>query len=260
MKQLFWCTLVCLFQTTLFATTFNVTNGSDTGPNTLREAIGFANTDPATPHVNNNNVFGITLSSLQAGSSFHLPDIIETTINGNGVLITTSATDTRFAQLKDAVTINEVNFSNFSLGCLFVIPSDGAIATLFDCGFQNCTAISGLGFSGGGAIQHYDGMLNIIDCVFINCEAINGGAIFVISDAPDGLLLDGCTFSNNTAVQRGNAIYIAGDNLLSLSGQTNFSAAPTQDIHREIPDLGSQASIQIDPGFSMVPGSILSIN
>jgi predicted outer membrane repeat protein len=165
----------------VFAMVHLVTNNGDSGPGSLREALGAAIDDERIAFPAGQT---ITLSAP-------LPQITKSiVIEGNGATLTQSGfTPTETSQLLSIVYGAEVRISRL----LFT----GGIATDF-----------------GAAILNR-GKLTLESCIFADNMVPNyrGGAIFTTNDA---LTVLGCTFIGNTA-GHGGAIY-QGLGTLSLTG------------------------------------------
>ncbi len=214
------------------AATFIVSNADDTGPGSLREAIGQAEANATADEITFDADYTIVL-----GSS--LPDITtDIIISGNGwehTVIdggnTPGGTDgvraflitTGFLTL-DAVTVSNCYGSaviNTSSGQLLVTNSQlsqnkaiygGAIGSSGPATIETTSFISNES-SGGGAIYTDGSTLQATGCTFFNNSSTGGsvhtgwgGAVGVRWAATAGLT--NCTFSDNSAEQRGGAIYV----------------------------------------------------
>jgi predicted outer membrane repeat protein len=168
------------------------------------------------------------------------------TINGNGpantiISMTADANKDRILLVNPVGTVNNV-FTTFS-GVKFAngyLTSDtyggGAIyaggvgaqgLTITNCLFDNNVAPSVAGNGGiGGAINMFQGTLNVVDSTFTNNKSMDGdaGAIFYIlynqNAADDGVInITRSTFTGNTAKQNGGAISFSAQGSLQ-PGQT----------------------------------------
>lgn len=129
--------------------------------------------------------------------------------------------------------------ANF-LNCIFrentAVDRGGAIAlynaaaTLTDCTLENNTAHQGGGIAGGGVFLTHS--------TFIGNRATDGGSLFVGIGGGDtngsilevggpggvsSLLVDSCTFTNNSAMHRGGALFIVVNSLASEITSSTFT-------------------------------------
>ncbi len=149
-----------------------VTNGNDSGPGSLRDAV-----ENASPGDTINVSFDIDKINLTSGSLGFHEDMI--TINGNGAAIDINNTDSKII-----VFASDTNFSDMTV----------------TGGNNNC----------GGAISVSGGKLemNNVDVTGNNAFA-HGGGIEV--SAKGNLIMNGGSITNNTAGGNGSGIFILGE-------------------------------------------------
>ena len=179
------------------AATFTVTNNSDSGAGSLREAIGFANAnpnpilDPSVIDFSGN--FNISLSEPTLSIT---QDLAITGLGaGNTILSGAAGRTTRILTINGPV----VSLSGMTLqnGAAGGIINEGGLITLDDCLIQNNTAPN------GGGIYNNAGTLFIQRSLLVGNQATaDGGGIY-----NNGVLdATNVTFSANTAAGLGGAL------------------------------------------------------
>lgn len=206
---------------------FSVSNGNDSGPGSLRQAVLDSEADPGP----NSIVF---IGNFKVNLSSGFLDVTQPlTITGNGAgntIIDAGGTSRiiRFTELDNASVIG-ITFQNG-----FQSPNGGAINIrrvndfqILNCQFLNNTS---KGYFGGGAVLSRLTNLTVTGSDFSNNSAINdpaasGGAI--IQDKGGNLTVINSTFSNNTSIRAGGAIESNSPDDITLTGVTFFSNTTT---------------------------------
>lgn len=191
---------------TAHATTFTVTNTNDSGPGSLRAAMAAAQADANAPHTINVNLAPgtiITLTTTHAANEFPLnalPNLYNTTLNGNGVILKAQGNRGRFFQIYNS-TVNNLTLDggmgHTSAGAIFV---SGPNNELNQCLIVNCLAgVASPGAGEGGALRASHGStVTLNNCTIRNNQASRGSAMWIQSTAT--VFLNNCTISDNTVV------------------------------------------------------------
>ena len=178
--------LVSIFLTTGFAIgqTYNVTNGANNGPGSLRAAINQANTDAFSPSF---ITFDPAITVLVTGAQMQVTDELQITGNADGSTIIdgTNANNRAFRFVNVSGSLDQLTIQNFTSnangGSVVAIGANNFDVT--NCVFTNNEA---QGANGGGALY----LNNIVNSTITNSEfnsniatatAGSGGAIFVNS-------------------------------------------------------------------------------
>lgn len=180
---------------------FWVTNGGDSGPGTLRQAIIDAQGILAD---NDEIIIAEEVGAIVLASP--LPTLLETH---------TIRAEFTGATAAHVLITPETGLEN-TFRCMRVTPN-GATLTLRNIDFDGFGAVDDgtVGSGDGGAISA-DGPLDLAYCNFTNCTATgNGGAIAL----GRSLTLDTCVFTGNVATGNGGAIW-----------EVSTIAAPIWDI------------------------------
>ena len=225
--------LVSFLLTTLISagqTTYMVTSGSDSGPDTLRQAVLDANANPGPDIIRINLFVAPTLTS----GTINITDPV--TINATGANINAvnnfniAGDRENIFTITDAGTVNisTVNFRNGAAANGGAIFSDNTNLNISSSTFQNNIANGPTG-SGGAIFTQGTGALSITAGSFIGNTANRaGGAIEVQSSG--NLTVSGFTvLRNNSAVGppgNGGAIHITGAANSTITGRflTNNAA------------------------------------
>lgn len=202
---LFTLASICLFISGN-ATTFTVTNTNDSGPGSLRASMAAALADANAPHTININLAPgtiITLTTTHSANDFPLnalPNLANTTLNGNGVVLKAQGNRGRFFQIYNT-TINNLildgGMGHTTAGAIFV---SGPNNELNQCLIVNSLAgVASPGAGSGGAIRASNGStLTLNECTMRNNQASRGSAIWIQSTAT--VFMNNCTVSDNTVV------------------------------------------------------------
>ena len=166
----------------LEATTYIVTNSSDSGPGSLRQAIDDANLNPGKDTVDIMTSLDTILLTTHHDTFEinHLYITDSVIILGNDITLTTQDSG-RFFQNTVFAEFSEVTF------------------------FQGKAKSS---FGNAGAFWCVDG--DFIDCRFIENSAANTGGAILINGFPDTAIVNfyGCLFENNHSGVEGGALFI----------------------------------------------------
>jgi len=179
------------------AATFNVTNTSDAGAGSLREALSQANGNAEADIIDLSSISGQTVS-LTSGQ-LEIDDDIAT-INGAGVTVDAGGNSRVLATYYSDVTIND----------LIITGGDAA-------GSQ---PLRGFPTGIGGGIASFDGSLELNDSeVSGNTAAYAGGGIYFDSEY-DNLTINDSVISSNSSAYAGGGVYAS-----SKYGDITFSGA-----------------------------------
>lgn len=219
--------LVSILLTTMLATG-QVTNGDDSGPGSLRDAVDAANIDPL-PDVITFDVSGITVN-LTSGPIVVMDNLV---ITGDASVIDGAANTGRLFTLDNAASVDfsDITFQNGStLGDGGAIYADNTDIGILNCQFENNTADGGDTANSGGAI-FTDGTsgLSITTCDFTGNTANRAGGAIEINSTGNMFITD-TTFDSNAVVGppgNGGAIHLTTTPNILISGgsATNNSAA-----------------------------------
>ena len=202
-----------------------VTNGTDSGPNSLRAAVNSASPG-ITINFDTNIVTVLLNSPLVISSDVNLvgPGAAALTISGNGAGPLISVTNNA------SITASGITFTNgFSAnGGVASIPTYGLFT---DCVFKGNTASAM-----GGALYVPDtGFLWLINCTLSANHAANGGAIDVLGGAE----LDNCTVTANSASSTGGGLRLEGASSVTLYSCTIAGNSASSGGGIEVDDSGS---------------------
>jgi hypothetical protein len=196
--------------------TYTVTNTSDSGPGSLRDAIAQANTAAGADTIN----FSVS-GTITLGSQLNLTDTALTTINGANT-VTISGNNAICVFQVNAGATAELNGLRITGGNATTGFIDGG--GIFN---QGTVTVNNSTFSGnaaryGGAIVNYDGTLTVNNSTFSgNSASAGGGAIGNTSIVGTALLIvTNSTFSGNSTTGDGGAINqdaLNGDGTASLT-------------------------------------------
>jgi fibronectin-binding autotransporter adhesin len=194
------------------AATITVTNTTDSGAGSLRDAIATANNGDSI-------VFGAGVSGFITLTSGHLAVNSDVTISGPGASVLTidghQAGRIFFITSGRAVTISGLTMANGNVtgapagqnegGAIY---NDRATLTLNNC------VISGNAAQFGAGIRNNGGTLRVNNCTLSgNLAVVGGGGIYSTGDNSTGasLTLNSSTISGNSAPFFGGGIYNKGD-------------------------------------------------
>jgi hypothetical protein len=240
--------LILIVSQTAFAATFTVTNTSDSGTGSLRDAITQVNTGSGGDTINFSGVTGtITLGST-------LPLNKSVTINGPGAnLLTLSGNDTVGVISTGAGTT--VNISGLTIAHGFaplgagIVNGSSGLLTVTNCVFSNNVAINTGTATLGAAIYSIEGasVLTVNNSTFVHNSAsgeanTGGGAIFVSTG-----VVNNSTFFGNSAPANGSSIFGVLGPLLTVRNSTFVG------------NIGSGATINASGTFK-VSNSIIAGN
>lgn len=180
------CSSFLLAPPSVYAATFTVTTGDDSGPGSLRQAISDANATPAADTIVFDGVSTITLTSGQITISADL------SIEGG-----------------DGVTIQRTSDNLFRL---FEIPTDTVVT------INNATLTGGGNGLGGGAFRNR-GTLRVIGCTFVGNDVPDSGEGGAIRNDGGTVLVLNSTFANNRS-RAGGALSNVGGGTVTLVNST----------------------------------------
>ena len=200
----------------LFSTNFTVSNNTDTGAGSLRQAITDANADLNTPHtITFGGSYTITLAST-------LPSVGKTTTidaAANAIEINTTSSTANMLTISTGVslTLKNISFNKAIISASGPLTASGCV---FKNANPNAVKVSGVTFTA-------------TNCTFDSNTggAGQGSAITTISSGSI-VSLTGCKVTNNSSTG-GAAIYVQGNNAASklelinciVSGNTNSSTS-----------------------------------
>src|ERR1035441_674199 len=186
-----------------------VTNGTDSGPNSLRAAVNSAS--PGATINFDTNIATVLLNSPDVKRVG--PGAAALTISGNGAAPLISVTNNA------SITASGITFTNgFSAnGGVASIPSYGIFT---DCVFKGNTASA----MGGALYVPASGFLWLVNCTLSANQAANGGALDILGGAE----LDNCTVTANSASSTGGGLRLEGASSVTLysctvAGNSAFS-------------------------------------
>jgi len=202
--------LACLISTLLLGTTdtpaatITVTNGNDSGPGSLRQAVSDASSGDVIQFAG--GVTNITLTSgqitIDVSLSINGPGANALTINSSSSGVFIASTNTDAISISDLTIANSVeaisNNSQMTINrCVMANNTSTAITntgtmSVVDSTISNNTA----GDSPAGGIRN-DGSMTITRCTISNNSAIDGGGIFNNSGS---LSMTDSTISGNLAM------------------------------------------------------------
>jgi len=218
--------VMLLFAIMGFSATYTVTNNSDSGAGSLRNAISIASSGDLI-------VFNASLANqtLTLGSTLTIPAGKSLTINGtNAVNFTISGNNAVRVFLLQSTSVQPTTLSLINLKIIngFTTTDGGAIKTEHQgtINLTNCTFKDNVANDGGSAVYGgWEGIANILNCKFDsnisianntergstitlfgptnqvikNCEFINNKGIngAAINSLNAGLLVEDCIFTNN---------------------------------------------------------------
>jgi hypothetical protein len=213
-----------LFSFPALAATITVTNNSDSGAGSLRQAIdGAADGDTIDFHLDAGSETIILASTLSwSGKGL--------TINGNntlgsGVPITVSGNNTvrvfAISVGSSDVTMNDLTitdgYTTGNGGGIAFNDGNGAIFTLNRCTLRDNTGVNG---GGGMDVMCINLTLNLNQCTFRgNSGGIGGGIYFDPMTIPSSMNLNQCEISGNKATA-GGGIYAASYDITTLVNTT----------------------------------------
>ncbi|MCB0688977.1 MAG: hypothetical protein KDC53_20705 [Saprospiraceae bacterium] len=246
------------FNITAQAEIYLVTNNSDAGLNSFRQALVDANMEPGLDTIQftiSGTVVHLTTSAVMDINI--LPDINDSLlILGNHNTLVASVTG-RFFQINSACEIYSLTFDGGQ-----AVATGGAVRTAGApvCSFTNCTFLNNSAPVSGGAI-HSDGDLKLEECTFDNNTADIGGALFIRSYPAsmlplNELLVYNCTFTDNIVTSDGGAIYVDDSKLIL---KTSTFETTTGTFNQTIALKGTYSSVEILPTFAVMPPALLLI-
>ncbi|NND07306.1 MAG: hypothetical protein HKN87_13090 [Saprospiraceae bacterium] len=235
MKIIFFLSLgFCLAIPWSKGSTFLVTSSTDTGPNTLRQAILNADATVGRDTIEISAMLDTILLSSHTDTLHrnHLWFDDTLVLFGNGIVLTTQDTG-RFFQNEAYAWMFDVIFLG---GTSSLSGNGGAFWANRSITFTHCIFIQNSAPSRGGAVvASTNGAitpLDTSDIVFINCSfdsnhsGITGGALWVrLCKAR----LEGCSFLQNTSDGTAPNIYL-DQGEITLAGLVAFDSAP-QIVH-----------------------------
>ena len=262
------------------AATFTVTNTSDSGPGSLRQAVLDANASAAADEiVFDPNVFSspqtITLLTAIALSPTTADDHLTITGSGANLLtVTSSGGSSLFSNGNvnapgDTVSISGLTLTKSRLGAIqnsgnltvanvvFDSNTEGGALVNTRVGTANVTgSVFNANSSNFGGSLNNDGMLTVSDSVFTANTGGNGGAISNNSV----MSVFGCTFTDNKAIS-GSATGLGGGAIYSNSGTDATSVADsTFTGNGETGGSGGGGAISNRTGAMMVTNSTFTNN
>jgi hypothetical protein len=257
-------TLLLIAADTSFGATLTVTSHDDSGPGSLRDAIGVAASgDTIVFDLPNPDTITLTTGKLLIDKDL--------TINGpDADLLTVARSSAKgtpafvvFDILQGAVTIRRLTISNGYNDAVAGPPSGGGLHTesflgviLSGCHFTNNQARYG----GGLAIEGQGGA-TLLSCTFTGNAALlgvagAGGAIYAAGNAT--VDLSACTVSSNSASYLGGGIYLSGGVMYVSYSTISDNALPSEPS----PGSGSPdgAGIYNTDGFLNIDHSTIANN
>jgi hypothetical protein len=175
--------------------TFTVTNTADSGPGSLRDAIGLANLDAGASTVDFESAV------------FSTPQTI--TLTGQLELSNTSATETITGPAAG------LTVSGGGSGRVFAIDAN------VNASISGLTITGGVVNGPGAGLANYGGTTTLLECNVSGNSAVNGGGVFT---GPSGTTtLNYCTVNANFAYGSGVGAYGRGGGIYDLLGSTTLS-------------------------------------
>lgn len=209
-KSLLFTTLLyCNF---LFGSTFTVTNSSDSGPGSFRQAL-----------IDLNNSSPIESDTIEFGPLVILPIILSSElpiinrrviIYGNNAIIDGNGRY-RFTTIFEKSEIHDLNFQNGNASGHLL-----AIGTNSTCIMVNCSFINNISMS--AILSNALGELTLDNCEFVNNSVSGSFTNGVLDISANSLLtqLIDCNFNGNSAHQ--NVSILNGGSRLILTGANTF--------------------------------------
>ena len=212
---------------------FVVTNGNDSGPGSLREAVDLANAASGADEIIFDGNFTIFLNSGQ----ITLQDDVTITGNGMGNTILDGANNGS-NRILGAINLTDItiegitfqNSNNTGVNSSALGIGETNNATISNCEFLNNSSNGELG---SGALGVRNTNITISGCIFEGNTAINneasGGAIGTSENGTVTII--NTLFSNNTAVKSGGALEVrsSGDVLIQNSKFLNNTVTGSND-------------------------------
>lgn len=210
------------------ATTFSVTNTNDDGGGSLRSALTAALADvEGRPHIINIDLTPGTIIEVTSTHAFSgdniplpinaLPNLVSTTLNGNGVVLKAMGNRGRFFQIQDATVNNLIldgGVGHTTSGSIFASGTN----VLNQCMILNSLAgVVNPGVGAGGAMRINGGTTTLNQCTLRNNTASKGSALWIQPDAT--LNLNNCTIADNMVVTPSEDITAAS---IFLEGTLNM--------------------------------------
>ncbi|GHT72768.1 hypothetical protein FACS189456_2190 [Bacteroidia bacterium] len=226
------------------AATFTVTNGNDSGPGSLRQAVNEAN-----DHADANNTINVASPFADGKDSIVLQSGYGTTgddaqsclviragksvtLNGNSVAISGGGNGWRLFFVVNGATLNveRVHFRNVKM----TLPGGGILnrgtLSVKSCIFSNLD----IGGSYGGALTHGNPSVafTVSGCTFVNNKAGFGGAITMQGGCGTDVKIVGNLFYNNTASATtigGAAVWMNTGNSATINPLCSYNVWDKQD-------------------------------
>ena len=217
--------IATIFTATLFLLFTNqaqaqiVTNGSDSGSGSLREAISSA---AAGAQI----VIGSNVSEIMLEAEININKNLTIVKDGPSRVKINRLFNGAIFKINNAeVTFSNVNIANGNTINGAAINLTGSVVNIDNCLFENNVG-SGSAGKGGAIYVGSNSQANINNTTFENnWSNSTGGAIAVYSDRSNALNINSCLFENNrTAVElisatpgAGGAIYVSGNTTASIA-------------------------------------------
>jgi len=242
------------------AETIVVTNGNNSGPGSLRDAIAIAEGNGESDEIVFDGDYTIVLNSPIVDRVYS-----EVTISGNGwtrTMIDCSNITTGFAAVLEvwapgSLTLVDLTMQNS--GHRIAIATHRGLLTIESCWLKDNAgpalyldntegghvAVVDSLFTGnyadgiGGAISCLGGLLEVDRCAFIgnsSAAAFDGGGALAATFGSTHVIVRNSTFSGNHADTRGGAVHLYGGSLVELKNVTfmgNTTPGPGRDIFSE---------------------------
>jgi hypothetical protein len=262
-----------LFTINILGNDYWVTSTADSGPGTLREAVGFANSN-----LGQDSIFFDVRGEIVVNSSIAIgaDDLVIIGPGSRNVLIKSTSSDIfSIATGGGILKISGLTFSSSNGSALFF---DGGHVELYDCIFRNCQA------NGNGAairMQNLANFLSIDNCSFVDNRsqgtglggsiysvtgdvyihnstfgnsisfsgnnAVNGGALYLNNIGGQIVLMNNTFARNNVGAGQGGAVWLNNSSsfnvrIINNLFYQNVGGTPTQDLF-------SQVNLPIDPAL-----------
>jgi len=239
------------------ATTFTVSNLSDSGAGSLRQALAEANVTPGADTI----LFqpGLSGTITLTTGELHISDSLTITGPGAGVLTVSGNNASRVLNIDDGTTaLIDAKISGLTISAGNVAPitqSGGGIRnfdalTLTACSLSDNSAFTGAGLwntdgstailtnctlSDNSATRDSGGILNTGTLILTNCTVFGNEAGNTVGDSAGGILNNGtailtnCTVARNSAFQsgEGGGIFNGASGTLTLANCTLFGNSVT---------------------------------